>query len=60
MSKMTDPAVLIFKLGVPVASGLKGERQYQRDQDNGHDPVRHLSPLEQSTHPPPILLRRSL
>ena len=30
VGKMADPAVLIFELIVPVASGLEGERQNER------------------------------
>jgi hypothetical protein len=47
---MTDPAVLVFELAVPVSSGLKSERKYERGHHNGHDPVRCFTPLGQ---PPP-------
>jgi hypothetical protein len=59
MSKMTDAAVLIFELAVPVSSGLKRERKYERGHHDGHDPIRRLPPLEQPNTPTPMLLRRS-
>jgi hypothetical protein len=51
VSKMTDPAMLIFELIVPVAGGLKGERQYKRSHHHGHNPVCSLPPHVQSTTP---------
>jgi len=51
MGKMTDPAVLIFELAVPVSSGLKSERKYERGHHNGQDPVRCFTPLGQPNPP---------
>ncbi len=56
---MTDAAVLIFELAVPVTSGLKRERQHECGHHDGHDPVRHSLMLEQPNTPTPMLLRRS-
>jgi hypothetical protein len=46
-------------LTVPVPSGLKSERQYERGNHDGCNPVRHLPSLEQPNTPTPMLLRRS-
>jgi|GEM_PF-5065939 len=51
MGKMTDAAVLIFELAVPVSSGLKSERQYERGHHDGGNPVRHSPSLEQPNTP---------
>jgi hypothetical protein len=38
VGEMADPAVLlVFELIVPVAGGLKGERQYERSHQNSYD-----------------------
>jgi hypothetical protein len=60
MSEMTDAAVLIFKLAVPVASGLKREGQYERGHHDGHDPIGYSPVLGQPHTPTEMLLRRSL
>jgi len=38
VGEMADPAVLILELVVPVARGLKGERQNERSHQNSYDP----------------------
>jgi hypothetical protein len=58
MSEMTDAAMLIFELAVPVSGSLKSERQNERGHYNSHDPVRYLTPLKQPNTPTPMLLRR--
>jgi hypothetical protein len=48
---MTDAAVLVFKLAVPVSGGLKGEGQYECGHHDGRNPVRHWPSLEQQNTP---------
>ncbi|HXN20032.1 MAG TPA: hypothetical protein VN875_16955 [Candidatus Binatus sp.] len=50
---MTDAAVLIFELAVPVTGGLKRERQYECGHHDGHDPVRRSPMPEQPNTPTP-------
>ena len=61
VGKMADPAMLlVFELIVPVAGGLKGERQYECSHHNGHNPVCNLPPHIRAKHPAQILLRRGI
>src|SRR5580704_10302637 len=59
VSKMADPAVLVFKrLVVPVACRLESEGQYKSGHHNSYNPVCRPPPHLQPNTPTQMLLRR--